>query len=126
VKAVCSESSPPATTGLATRDFDRIYRAPARRQQSERFLVLARPRTGGAGATRWGISVKARLGTAVVRNRVKRRLREILRRAQPQLPSGWDVVVQPRTGQVATAEFSALSRELEALLAAALGRSDKA
>ncbi|HKZ52995.1 MAG TPA: ribonuclease P protein component [Candidatus Acidoferrales bacterium] len=121
-----SQPARPATTGLSTRDFDRIYRAPARRQLSQRFLVVARPRTSGAGPTRWGVSVKARLGTAVLRNRVKRRLREILRHAQAQLPAGWDVVVQPRTSNVATTDFSALSRELEALLAAALGRNEKA
>lgn len=112
---------PPARTrlaGLRTRDFDRVYRRPARRQQSRRFLVLAQPNPGGR--TRWGLSVKAALGRAVVRNRVKRRLREILRRAQPRLPGGWDVVVQPRESEVATAEFTALSRELEALLEAAL------
>ena len=123
---VFSQPARPATTGLSTRDFDRIYRAPARRQQSQHFLVVARPRTSWAGPTRWGVSVKARLGTAVLRNRVKRRLREILRRAQAQLPPGWDVVVQPRTSNVATTDFSALSRELEALLAAALGRNEKA
>lgn len=121
-----SHSTRPATAGLATRDFDRIYRAPTRRQQSECFLVLARPRTSGTGLTRWGISVKARLGTAVLRNRVKRRLRAILRGAQEAVPPGWDVVVEPRTSQVATADFAALSRELETLLAAALGQNEKA
>jgi len=112
---------------LATRDFDRIYRAPTRRRQSERFWVVARPQgPPAAGPTRWGISVKARLGPAVLRNRVKRRLREILRRAQETLPPGWDVVVQPRTSKVATADFNALRRELEDLLAATLGRNEKA
>ena len=98
---------------LRTSDFDRIYRGPSRRQRSERFLVLAQPNPGGE--TRWGISVKSRLGGAVVRNRMKRRLREILRRAE--LPQGWDIVVQPRTARVATDEFDGLRRELTALLA---------
>lgn len=80
--------------------------------------MVARP--NGLGRTRWGISVKARLGQAVVRNRVKRRLREVLRRAP--LPAGWDVVVQPRTAEVATAEFAALSRELTGLLERTLGQ----
>lgn len=101
-------------TGLTTRDFDRVYRAPGRRGRSEHFLVLARER--GSGETRWGLSVKARLGSAVLRNRVKRRLREILRRSLEALPPGWDVVVQPRTPKVAQADFAALSRELEELL----------
>src|SRR3990172_9768382 len=50
VTPVFSQPARPATTGLSTRDFDRIYRAPARRQLSQRFLVVARPRTSGAGA----------------------------------------------------------------------------
>ena len=54
----------------------------------------------------------------MVRNRVKRRLREMLRAAA--LPVGWDFVVQPRDARVATADFAELSRELESLLAKAL------
>lgn len=100
--------------GLQTRDFDRVYRRPARRQQTRRFLVVAR--RNELGETRWGLSVKAQLGGAVVRNRVKRRLREILRRARRWLPAGWDVVVQPRASDAATADFGTLTRELEALL----------
>ncbi len=101
---------------LRTRDFDRIHRQPARRERSRRFQVLARP--NGLERARWGISVKAKLGNAVVRNRVKRRLREILRRAE--LAAGWDLVVQPRDARVATADFAELARELEALLGKAL------
>lgn len=105
-----------AKTRLRTRDFDRIHRQPARRERSGRFQVLARP--NGLGRARWGISVKARLGNAVVRNRVKRRLREMLRRAE--LTAGWDLVVQPRDARVATADFGELSRELESLLSRTL------
>ncbi len=97
---------------LRTSDFDRIYRGPSRRQRSERFLVLAQPNR--RGETRWGFSVKTRLGSAVVRNRMRRRLREILRRAG--LPGGWDIVVQPRTARVANDDFEELRRELTALL----------
>lgn len=111
-----------ARSGLArlrTRDFDRIYRHPARRERSPRFQVLARP--NGLERTRWGISVKTRLGNAVVRNRVKRRLREMLRAAAlpagpPAGRAGWDFVVQPRDARVATADFAELTQELTALL----------
>lgn len=69
------------------------------------------------GHTRWGISVKTRLGGAVVRNRVKRRVREMLRRAPRSFgTSGWDLVVEPRRPEVATADFAGLRRELDALL----------
>jgi ribonuclease P protein component len=106
-----------------TRDFDGIYRDPARRQRSRRFLVLARP--GSAPRTRWGVSIKARLGHAVVRNRIRRRVREIMRRSGARLPAGWDIVIQPRTAEVAGAEFGGVQRELEELLAAALGAGAK-
>lgn len=110
-----------AARRLATRDFDRIYRSPARRQRSPRFLALARPRP--EGPTRWGISIKARLGNAVVRNRIRRRVREAIRAAALRLPpaaEGWDVVVQPRTAELARAEFDGVKREIETLLSAAL------
>lgn len=113
-----SQPRPRRRFGLQTRDFDRVYRRPARRQQTRRFLVVAR--RNELGETRWGLSVKAQLGGAVVRNRVKRRLREILRRAQRRLPVGWDVVVQPRASDTATADFATLTHELEALLEKAL------
>lgn len=119
-----SQSARNRPRGLGTRDFDRIYRGPAQRQRSAHFLVVAR-RTA-SGHSRWGISVQARLGTAVVRNRVKRRVREILRQAEPQLPAGWDVAVQPRTAAVARADFGALARELETLLAVTLRPEEKA
>lgn len=106
----------PRRAGLATRDFDRVYRDATRRLRSRHFLVLARRRE--EGAARWGISVKARLGGAVVRNRMKRRLREILRGCK--LPPAWDIVVQPQSAGVATGDFAALSRELAELLRAVL------
>lgn len=112
--ALHSSSSAALSRGLRTRDFDRLYRGPARRQRSARFLVLAQPNPAAAGRTRWGISVKSRLGGAVLRNRLKRRLREILRRAE--LPGGWDIVVQPLTAEVARADFAALREELTNLL----------
>jgi len=48
----------------------------------------------GDGATRTGIVTSRRVGTAVVRNRVRRRLREIVRHARPDLREGlWLVIV---------------------------------
>lgn len=108
---------------LRTSDFDRLYRKAERRERSRRFLVLASH--AAQRETRWGLSVKARLGGAVVRNRIKRRLREILRGVRRGgLPPGWDIVVQPLTAEVATAEFAALRDELSGLLERAL-RSQK-
>jgi ribonuclease P protein component len=43
--------------------------------------------------SRVGIITSRRVGGAVVRNRVRRRLREIVRHALGDMPAGWDVVI---------------------------------
>jgi len=112
-------------SGLRTRDFDRVYRRPDRRSRSARFLLVVRRRGPEAsGRARFGLTVKARLGNAVLRNRIKRRLRELLRRAS--VPPGWDIVVQPLTAEIAAADFAALGRELDALLEKTLAGVDPA
>ena len=69
----------------------------------------------GGPRSRFGISVKKALGNAVVRNRIRRRIREILRRNFLEIPSGWDLVMHPRR-TVAGANFAALQAELVGLL----------
>lgn len=74
--------------------------------------------------------MQARLGGAVVRNRIKRRVREILRQHRSEKPRahassqaiGWDVVVQPLSAEVAAADFAALSEELTRLVETSLTR----
>lgn len=74
--------------------------------------------------------MQARLGGAVVRNRIKRRVREILRRHRPEKPRahaageaiGWDVVVQPLSAEVAAVDFATLSEELTRLVETSLNR----
>lgn len=112
-KAATSSRSKAGRLGAA--DFDALYRQGARRT-APHFLVLARPT--GSDRMRFGISIKSALGGAVVRNRIKRRVREMLRRAHQRLPVGWDIVVQPRTADVARANFAGLEAELTWLLAA--------
>jgi len=70
---------------------------------------------GPSRASRFGISVKKALGGAVVRNRIRRRIREILRRNRTEIPSGWDIVIHPRQS-VAQAPFAPLEAELVRLL----------
>jgi len=73
--------------------------------------------------SRYGLSVSKRVGKAVVRNRVKRLLREILR-TMP-LKSGWDVVFIVRP-VAATANYASLKRAVEGLLSRAqLLKNDK-
>ena len=63
------------------------------------------------GENRLGLTVGAKLGCAVVRNRVRRRLRECYRALLPQLNVGYDVVIVAR-GRAVQADYQRLSREL--------------
>jgi ribonuclease P protein component len=65
--------------------------------------------------SRFGISVKKALGGSVVRNRIRRRIREILRLNFPEIPIGWDIVIHPRNS-AARVEFSTLTAELVRLI----------
>ena len=74
-------------------DFQRARRHG--RSWSNALVVLnAAPADGGP--SRWGFSVSRRVGKAVARNKVRRRLREIARRTLPSLPPGWDLVLPAR------------------------------
>lgn len=57
------------------------------------LLVHALP---GDDRTRLGLSVSRKVGNAVVRNRIKRRLRDSFRRLQHDLPAGYDLVITVR------------------------------
>ena len=70
------------------------------------FLVLyARPNR--STTNRVGLTVSKKLGCAVVRNRVRRRLREVYRLNESLFTPGWDIVVVARTRCVG-APFSKL------------------
>jgi ribonuclease P protein component len=68
---------------------------------------------------RVGLAVNRAVGGAVVRNRVKRRLREAVRALLPELErrSGCDIVVRA-TPRAADASFAELSADLASTLAA--------
>jgi ribonuclease P protein component len=78
-----------------SRDFDAVYRHG--RSVSTRFLVLYRfDREGDDGEARLGIAVPKKIGGAVTRNRIKRRLREVWRELLPDVPGGVDYVLLVR------------------------------
>ena len=62
-----------------------------------------------------GLSVSKKVGVAVKRNAVRRRLREIFRSAAPELPGGVDVVVSARAA-AADAGFEELKQEFVAAM----------
>jgi len=59
-------------------------------------LLTARFRRTDLETTRFGLSTGRALGGAVVRNRVRRRLREALRAMAPSFQPGWDVLIIAR------------------------------
>ena len=65
--------------------------------------------------SRVGFSISKRVGTAVVRNVIKRRLRESIRRQWSRIAPGWDIVITARTG-AAGATYDELNAELRRLL----------
>ncbi len=93
-------------------EYEAVYRGGTRRSSGQ-FIVFYR--ANGLEDSRFGISVKKALGGAVVRNRIRRRIREILRLNNSEIPSGWDIVIHPR-GSVAGAPFAPLTAELVRLL----------
>jgi ribonuclease P protein component len=72
-------------------DFRRCYRH-GKRLRTACFTVHAYQR--GAEVTRLGLAVGKAVGPAVIRNRVKRRLRELFRRHKALLPQGYDLFVR--------------------------------
>lgn len=68
--------------------------------------------------TRLGLTVGTKIGGAVVRNRIKRRIREIYRLEEPLLKPGFDLVVVARS-RAKTADYRTLERELKKAFAAA-------
>jgi ribonuclease P protein component len=62
-----------------------------------------------------GFSVSKRVGSAVVRNLVKRRLREAIRPLLPVVSPGLDIVIIARP-EAATVPFAVLAQALEATL----------
>jgi ribonuclease P protein component len=64
----------------------------------------------GLSSTRFGLTVSRRIGKAVIRNKIKRRLREILRRID--LPCGWDIVIIAR-GPAANADYATLEKSVQ-------------
>ena len=88
-------------------EFRRAYRKG--RSAAEPCLVVYARRNGKAG-NRLGFTVSNKLGCAVVRNRVRRRLREIYRLNEGRLCRGHDLVVVARSRSVG-ADYWRLERE---------------
>ena len=85
--------------------FQRLYRTTG--QANTCFVMYVRKnRTEG---NRLGITVSKKLGKAHIRNRVRRRVREIYRLNESLFQPGWDIVVVARSRSV-EADFGKLER----------------
>ena len=81
------------------------------------FVLLARDRADGDPQVRVGFTVTKKVGNAVVRNRMKRRMRELARAALPAAGRpGHDYVMIGRTGGIER-DFALLAAELDKALA---------
>ena len=88
-------------------DFRRAYRKG--RSVAEPCLVVYARRNNSA-QNRVGYTVSNKLGCAVIRNRVRRRLREIYRLNEHRFRPGFDIVVVAR-GRSVSADYRRLERE---------------
>jgi ribonuclease P protein component len=90
------------------REFRSLY---ARGKSTAGVYLAVYARRNRLGTTRLGITVSAKLGGAVVRNRVKRRIKEAYRLSEERFAKGHDIVIVAR-GRAVGAGFSSLGNEL--------------
>jgi len=103
-------------------DYQRVYAA-SRKQVSRQMSYFFAPQlapsgTASDGATpRIGLTVGKAMGKAVDRNRIKRRMREAVRRNLVLLTAPVDVILHPRRA-VLDLDFAELDREVAHILRA--------
>ena len=101
------------------RRYERLTRAEdfaAVRRGGRRWsdnLLLLRAQPNGLKVSRYGFSVGRKVGNAVVRNKIKRKLREAA--ARSGVPGGWDLLIVARN-EAPSANFDQLSNSMANLL----------
>lgn len=102
-------------------DYERAYGAARKRKSASMSWFLApQSAVDGVGRSapkgpRVGLTAGKVLGKAHDRNRIKRRMREVLRRHVELLPPGFDLILHPRSS-VLTIEFARLEAEVVRIL----------
>lgn len=95
-------------------DFQRVY-AEGKKRRSAYINWFLAPQDGASSAPRVGLTVGKVIGKAHERNRIKRRMRDVLRRHLGELPPGCDLVLHPQRS-VLTLEFAKLEAEILRIL----------
>jgi ribonuclease P protein component len=109
-------------------DYQLAYNAAGRKRQSASMSWFMAPRpesSSPAGPVRVGLTTGKVLGKAHERNRIKRRMREALRRHIALIPSGYDLILHPRR-IVLTMEFAKLEAEVVRILEQAAAEAARA
>jgi ribonuclease P protein component len=88
-----SNAFPKAVRLRNAAEFRKVYEGGAKRV-SRSFVLFAVP--NGLEYSRFGLTTPRKLGKAHDRNRIRRRVREILRTSRNVIPSGFDFVLNPR------------------------------
>jgi ribonuclease P protein component len=109
-------------------DYQLVYKA-GRKQFAKQIAYFhalrAADRRSNTAGPRVGLTVPKALGKAVDRNRIKRRMREAVRRALPLLTAPVDVVLHPRRSAI-DAEFATLVREVSGIFRAVQAACERA
>ena len=95
----------PAVTLKQNYEFRRLYQKGASSAGSSMVLYC---RKNKLGHNRLGLTASVKLGHAVVRNRARRRLREVYRLNSNRLSAGWDIILVARSRTV-TASWKELN-----------------
>jgi len=122
---VGGKSSPSATRGnriagfpksariLRSKDFRRVYDHGAK--FSGPLFSAFYLRNNGEEGVKVGFTCPRALGGAVVRNRIRRRVREAVRKYLDRMGAGWEIVINPRQ-RAMSVPFPQLEQEVEKLI----------
>ena len=97
---------------LKRADFVNLNRK-GKRYYSEHFIAIARKNE--IGITRLGITVTKKIGIAVIRNRIKRLVREFFRLNKASISQGYDIVIIARK-DTSHFDFKQIQAELQDLV----------
>lgn len=93
-------------------EFINVYKS-GRRVSSLFFVMYIKK--NNLGYSRLGISVSKKVGKSVIRNRIKRQIKEIVRENYDLIKSGWDIVFSVRPA-AAELDYAQMEKEIISLL----------